>query len=420
MNRIHVVLLVLVCLLCSTHLFAVGDAAILSLLFSPSPQANAMGQSYGTLWHSDPMSGLYNPAAIGLQAQNTFASSAFYPEKNLLLPEYGSDMWFNSTAFNIGFNLMSVSNIPVSLGFGYFNAKMNLGDQIYTDETGAVLGLVNSYEKYNSLIFSAAVDYYLRLSFGYTHKQIDSNLGVVTFGGTEARVEPTAHDWGFILEAPICDIMRKIDKPLVNFAKIQPFLTPGFYVSKRNIGDEVQHIEGNYADALPRQAYIGANVQAGLRFKNKRTEFDIFHIRLSREMDDMLIKREDSGEWEYLSGLNDIKFWDNVILGKKNDSAIKHQGYQIGLADVAFFRRGRYNDIEGKVKFESRGYGVNFTQPLRILASLLDYQRDKTWLNILLSIDVEYHESHWDRKDNFALLNSDYKGISLKLRAFEF
>ncbi len=420
MKQISVLLLIVVfALVINGHAWAVSEAAVLSLLLSPSPQANGMGNSYGTLWPDDPTSVVYNPAAAGLYAQKSNAGYSFYPDKTYFMPEHGGDLWLRNRALNLGFNLQTVSKIPVSIGLGYQTAKLNFGEQMSFDDHGNIIGPVNTYEKYSTLAFSAAAEYFLRASFGYSIKDIDSKLAPA-FGGSETRAQPTAHDWGFIVQAPVFDILKKMDNPVTIHPNILPFFAPGFYYSKRNIGDSVKYIEEASPDPLPREAYIGINLETGFRYQKHGAQFDVLHFRCSREMEDMLVSRDNEGNWQYLSGLHDVKFWDNVILGKGNGLAIKHQGYQIGLADVAFFRRGFYEDIEGKMVYNTRGYGVNFTQPLRILAMLLNYKNDNQLLNILLSLDVEYQESTADFGTHIhPLVPPNYRGVTIRLRQFE-
>jgi hypothetical protein len=45
---------------------AVSEAAILSLLISLSPQANAMGGAYGNTIDASPMASTMNPASLGM------------------------------------------------------------------------------------------------------------------------------------------------------------------------------------------------------------------------------------------------------------------------------------------------------------------------------------------------------------------
>jgi len=415
MKRSFLFVLAILCsFLFSQPGFAVSEAAVLSLLISPSPQANAMGQTYGALWSNDPMSSAINPAAVGLYARSHMAGAAFFPEKVSWLPQFGNDLWLSSTAYNLGLNLEPATKFPVCIGVGFFKSRLDLGEQVHTDETGSELGRFHSYEDYANTTLSAAVDYFLQLSVGYTFKSIDSKLGPIV-GGGEARAQVNAHDWGLIVQAPIADILDRLDKPVTIASTITPFVTPGFSWSKRHIGDSVNYIDAAQADPLPRQAYIGVNVDAGLHYHQNSTAFDLVHYSWAREMDDLLIEREPSGNWKYLSGLNDINFWDNVILGKANSNAIMHQGWQIGLADVIFIRRGHYEDIEGKVTFDTKGYGINMTQPFRLAAALLNYKWDKTWLNILLNIDVEYHQSAWDVEEGHPLADTEFKGVTISL-----
>ncbi len=415
MRRAVLYLPVAVCVLFfSSQLFAVSEAAVLSLIISPSPQANAMGQTYGALWSQDPMSSAVNPAAVGLYAQTRVAGYAYYPVKTSWLPAFGNDLWLDSKAFILGFNLQSVTKLPVSIGLARFEAGLDLGDRAQRNQDGDIIGMYEAYEKYNNTTLSAAIDYYLHAGIGYTFKDIDSKLGPAPNGG-EARVQTNAHDLGLIIQAPLADIMSKLGKPVAVTPKLLPFLTPGFSWSKRHIGDAVNYIDSDRQDPLPRQAIIGVNFDAGLQYKDKRQQFEVLHFRWAREAEDLLINRQDSGDWEYTSGLQDIKFWDNVILGKANENAVMHRGYQIGLADVVFIRRGHYENIEGRVTFNASGFGVNFIQPLRIIATFLDYKQDNLWLNILLNLDVEYHQSAWDVEEGHPLAETEFKGVTISL-----
>lgn len=415
--------LLFVCaVLMSSRVFAVSEAAILSLLLSPSPQANAMGESYGLLWADDPMSSFFNPAALGLQAQKYFVGYAAYPEKVYWLPYLWADLWYDNKVVNVGLNLHSLTRLPLSIGVGHYNSYFHLGEQVYTDETGAYIGSGISYERHNSTSFSAALDYFVLASFGYSIKSIDAAPGQLYHANSSEimRAQPNAHDWGFIVKAPIFDILKRVHKPIIFDACLSPYFTPGFHYSKRNIGDKVFFIDEAQADPLPRQVYIGVNVSMGLSYHQAGSPIDIIHFGWAREMDDLLVERNVDGTWTYVSGLHDIKFWDDLIFGRKSDKATKHEGYQIGLAGIGFFRRGRCQDIEGMVFFKSRGYGLNFTQPLRILAALLGYQRNKLWLNIVLSLDIDYYESRLIAEQDHPLYGTGFRGVAIKLRNFQF
>lgn len=64
-NRIDILLVshcpFCACLLCRSHFL---------LISLSSPQANAMGETYGTIVGRDPIATVMNPASLGLWAQN--------------------------------------------------------------------------------------------------------------------------------------------------------------------------------------------------------------------------------------------------------------------------------------------------------------------------------------------------------------
>ena len=57
-----------------------------------------------------------------------------------------------------------MAKAPITVGMSYFSSEVSLGNLTLMDENGKKYGLYHSYEKYNNLTFSTAVDYYLRFS----------------------------------------------------------------------------------------------------------------------------------------------------------------------------------------------------------------------------------------------------------------
>ncbi len=66
----------------------------------------------------------------------------------------------------------------------------------------------------------------------------------------------------------------------------------------------------------------------------------------AREADDMLTGHGDDYTPEYVSGCNDINFFNTVLLCHANDKVITKE---FSLGDFYFVREGRYEDVEGSV-----------------------------------------------------------------------
>ena len=416
MNRALVCRMIAVILvLASTRIVAVQRADAPSLLISPSPAANAMGQSYGTLWASDPMGGVFNPAAVALFAQKNISGSSFYLRNAQWPIIYGSKWPYSAWAVAVGRDVFKTSKFPLRLGVGYYGYyhRVNPGGGAgYTDP-------IEFAERANGLTFSMALDLAVRVSFGYTLRYFESQAGLFEAGSSFSSHAFT-HDFGLIIQAPLCESIIKIKNSFLMNSNIHPFLTPGFHISQRNIGPKLRYKDAARRDPLPRQLYTGLAFRAGVHYHRDTFQCDILHFNWAREVDDILVQRTADGRTRYLHFSPNINFWKNVIIGKSNDRIAMHQGYEIGLADVVFLRRGRYEYIEGNDILDTRGYGINFIQPIRLLAHLLHYQRDKLWLDVLLELDVEYHKSLWDAETNNPLDGTEFNSIVIKLRHVQF
>jgi hypothetical protein len=413
-------LIILFSLLLATPVFAVSEAAVLFLLISPSPQANAMGETYGNIASTSPMAVIFNPASLGLFAQENYFGISYYPRKTDWLPALVSDMNYNAKNTSFGINLKHGFNIPVSLGFAAHWIKFDMGESFYTDETGQTLGTFRSWEEEKGSTFSIAVDYYIKASFGYTRKTIKSHLAPMGVGAEQSSREAkaNAHDIGFILEFPVHDLLRKFQVvPNLAIHHFEPFFNPGFYYSKTNIGDKITYIDALQADPLPRNLSLGINLNTGVTYKGKYHDLNIVSFKWAREVDDILIKINRDYSKEYASGLHDIQFWDNLILGKANDKIISKKGYEFDIGDFYFIRKGRYEDIEGRVIFKTEGWGINYTQPLKILAELFDFKNDLI-VKLISSINFEKHYAKYITDYGHPLYGTEFTSYVIRLNNF--
>jgi len=403
---------------------AVSEATLLFLLISPSPQANAMGQTYGNVFADDPTAFAFNPASAGLFAQKHFAGTSFYPERTPWLPFYWDyGVTYNCHSTGLGLNLQKLNGLPVSIGIGFTHIRLNLGKHILTGEEGPEPILsYDSYESSDKITLATALDYYIHASLGFGYKFIESQLGAMatTPGNYRiTKVTTQAHDLGLILRAPIFDILEDLyGQANEAFTLVKPFLDLGLSYSRNNVGDKVIYIDEVQADPFPRTVYVGSHLQAGFRYTDEHSSFNLFSFKWAREADDMLVSRNPDGSWWYLSGLNDIKFIDDILLGKGNGHAITKKGWEYGIGDFFFIRRGGYEDMEGKVVYNTKGWGVSFVQPFRNLSVFRSLASTGILYRLLWSLDLEYHESSWVTTEWHPLTGTFFKGLVIKLRNF--
>lgn len=397
--------------------FAVSEAAVLFLLISPSPQANGMGQSYGAASAASPMAAIMNPAALGFFAQKNFIGQEYYPEAIVWLPFLTDDLTYDAQTTAFGINLRQFSRIPVSIGIARSKVALDLGTVYQTSESSPEpQGSFSSYENCEGTTLALAADYYIRASFGITWKHIDSHLAPFGAGiePSDGRASIDAKDWGLMLQLPLIEIGRA--SGLLAREPVSPFnfwIDPGFYYSKTNIGGKISYIEAAQADPIPRSLSIGLNLQAGVRYRG----LTLAGFSWSREVDDMLIERYPDGTSRYLSGAPDLRFYDNVVLGKANPGTIRRRGHEFNFGDIYFLRSGTYEDIEGKTSAGTSGYGINFLQPLRIAAVFLDL--DRTWWGRILSrISFEKHHAESEMDDQYPFAITEYDSYIFRLSGF--
>jgi hypothetical protein len=157
-----------------------------------------------------------------------------------------------------------------------------------------------------------------------------------------------------------------------------------------------------------------------LAYKTGRGDFSLFSFKWSREVDDLLVVRHPDGSSEYATGLHHIRFFKDLIGGKTNPDVLSKRGYELGFYDFYFVRKGRYEDPEGQVWYDTEGYGINYTEPLKILAALL--HADEPFLVRLLScIRFERHHSTYRGfKEWSPLVGTEFESYVIRLENLVF
>jgi hypothetical protein len=397
--------------------WAVSEAACLFLTISPSPAANGMGTSYGAAAVTSPLAAIMNPAALGRFSLDNYFGYEYYPESSAWLPGFTDEMDYNARLTAFGINLHALAGFPLAIGIAQHKVRLDLGTQAITDEgSPEPLGYYQSFEQSEGTTLALAAEYYLRCSLGVTWKGIESDLSGFSTGGKiqKARATLDARDWGVLVQIPLVGIVRKIGLlESESLSALNFWVDPGFYYSKTNIGGMVSYIDEAQSDPLPRTLSLGLNLQAGLSYHG----LTVAGFGWSREVDDMLLERFMDGTSRYLSTPPDLGFWENVVLGKANDRTISKRGYEINLADCYFIRNGRYEDAGEGVFNETSGYGINYLQPLRIAAVLLDL--DNSRIGRLLSrIAFEKHHAEYKSGGGNFIAGSQYDSYIFRLNGF--
>ncbi len=410
--------IILLLTLCNTPIYAQSEAGVLSLLISPSTQANAMGQTYGNIVATSPMATIFNPASLGLFSQKHYFGRSYYPEKIPWLRTLASGINYDASITSFGINLNNYIQMPLSFGIGLHKVRFDFGEQNITSESGEVISTFTSYDEVKGTTLSIALDYYIRASFGYTRKSIDSNLAIFDNEQGLIGTKINAHDIGFIFQFPVYELLKKFRViPDHKFNLFTPYFDTGFYYSKTNIGGKISYIDAAQADPLPRNLSIGINFNAGFIYKSAFNSFNLISFKWAREVDDILVNRFPDGQSEYVSGLHDIKFWDNLILGKSNSKIITKKGHVFNFGDFYFIRKGSYEDLAGRVVFKTEGWSINYIQPIRIFATYLNLE-DNRIMTILSNIHLEKHYSKYKADLAHPLHGTEYRSYVIRINSF--
>jgi len=394
---------------------AVSEAAVLFLLISPSPSANGMGQTSIALPDNEPMAMIYNPAHLGIFALNQRIAVGFYPTKTSWLPQFSDDLKYDCKSLNFAFGL----NRHVFLGIGYYRIFFDLGEQIITGEESPIpICVFNSWEKAHGLNFGIGFDKAIKFSLGMGVKFITSQLAPfgtgVEYDDDSGRTEVTAYDFGGLVQVPLFDLIFKdVTMNLGNGGKIKPFFDSRIGYVTTNIGEEIQYIDALQKDPLPRLARLGMSINFGLMIENDTFNLKAISITRANEGTDLLVRRKNM-LIEYRSFPGDLDFIQNIVLGKGNRKSILTTGTDISLLEAVYFRNGKYDDYEGKVRLRTSGRGISISGILKLI-SLLSIN-DKSINSFCNHCDIQIHWSEYRAKDDNPLHKTTFKGINLLIR----
>jgi hypothetical protein len=304
----------------NTPVFAQGEAAVPFLLIAPGARSGGMGEG-GVALVKDATAIFWNPAGLAYQYDNpenarhgqvTFMHSKWLPQFNF------SDLFYDYMAASYDFG--EIGTLGASITY------LNLGKNVWTDETGAELGTFDSFEYALSVAYATKL--YDNVGIGLNAKIVQSNLSNVNPGteDRDGRATTFAVDLG-MLWTPEYDFLNNR-------------LSLGFNLS--NFGPKVTYIDRDQADPMPTNLRLGMAVNAYDDGFNK--------ITVIYDLNRLLVKK-------YKDGTSDdvftAVFYSSWVKGSASE--------RIGRFTQSFgleYRYGSLIAIRGGYFYEDPRYGA--------------------------------------------------------------
>lgn len=365
-----------------------SEAAVLFLVISNSPRANAMGISPITF--VDPQSVPYNPGAMAILHLDRVAAVTF-PSTEQWLPTLADDLYLKSYNFSAGASWRLLTGkggrFNASLGLGYSRHELSLGTQTRVDEFGNILGEFETYEAADLYTGSVAIQYYAKIGVGYTHKKISSVLGYQGAGAEPgaASAEATAVDWGLYAELPLSQWWTRPSDVEGSERYAWTFeLTPGMAYVNANSGDDISYIDAAQADPLPQLERIGASVYAAANVG--------YAVALSTRV-----------VWQQ----------DRSLVGS-TEPATQGRGTEVGLLGMMYYRWGRYEDDEGQVHINTEGFGLRLSGLVKWVGLLSGREQGGGVIGYLRDhLDFTYDHAEYTEDDGGPVDGTDFACFTL-------
>jgi hypothetical protein len=410
---------------------AQGESAVPFLLISPYAEANGMGEASVAVLTDDPLGLMTNPAHLGMQSQTSYFS--FGHNYTDWLPQFHqSDLWLRTLSFTAGLNLRRVleGGPPLSFGLAYSRVYFNLGEFIRTGPGGPQeIGRFRAWESSDQLSFGLGVDYWIKASLGITYKIVTSQLSPFdTNGQSMAAAKAKLFDLGLLIDIPVTRILYSLYQPVELLPSVSPFFDFSIGLARNNLGQEsLTYSDAAHADPLPRYARAGIGFDLGFAYSKEGNEWKPLSFKWTVEANDILVKRyaelrDPQGNIirqahsEYQSGLGDIDFFDDVILGHTNRQIVKKKGWECNFLEVLSIRAGRFEEDPafGNRNFTTTGWGVQFAGIVKVLGLLNMRVDSEDVIGFIVNhIDVRYNHSAIHADENHPLSNTMFDSFNI-------
>lgn len=315
-------------------LFAQGEAAVPFLLITPGARNGGLGEA-GVALVNDANAIFWNPAGLAFQYENP--ETDYRNEITLMhakwLPQFNFDDLF--------YDYMAGRFYAGDLGMlGGSITFLNLGKNVWTDETGAELGTFDSFEY--ALTLSYATKLASNTGIGINLKLIQSNLTdkSVNVGSETGDGQATtfAVDLG-MLWTPAYEILDNR-------------LNIGFNLS--NFGPKITYIDKAQADPLP------TNLRAGFSYKLMDDGFN--RITILYDINRLLVVKDTSGTSDNVFEAAFYTTWTEYSFRESMKKFTHAMGLEYNYGTLIALRTGFfYEDPQnGDRKFITFGAGLAF------------------------------------------------------------
>ena len=372
-----------------------GKAAVLFLLISPSVRVNGMGQAGVAL--PDEPAGYYNPGAAALSSPSHTVQSRLYPSRMPWLPALADDMTYGYRAVQVaggravpGLSWKGPTRIEGAF-YGY-RTKVDLGQQLRTNERGEVVDTFTSADASSSIGVSLALRSLVEVGVGATSKWISSDLGP-TVGSARAR----AHDFGLLVVAPVAGVLKHFTgRELAMGSHLRPRLDIGYGIAWHNRGSRIAYSGVAGDDPLPANRRHGWSGRLAMGWHSDAFQITIGRVTLATET--------------YRPQIEGVRA---TSLADDDKS-----GIEVSILETISFRRGEHDDFDGDLHFRTSGRTIRSDGLFRYLTHHLESAPPGTSREALLFV-ARHLSVSWSRFENdpaWPAEGHSYLGLSFRSR----
>jgi hypothetical protein len=297
-----------------------GSSGVLFLLIAPGARAAGMGESFVAV-ADDATATYWNPAGLAFQegTQISLMHSNW-------LPQLASDLYYDYATARRDLGPIGTAGLAVTF--------INLGEQIFTDESGPEpLGTFSSYELAVAGSFATKIS--ANNAAGVTLKFIYSNLAPRGAGAEkgDGRASAFAVDLGYLHKNLLLNGLN-------------------FGVNLTNIGPKITYIDAAQADPLP------TNLRLGFSYQLLKQEFN--SLVLAVEFDRLLVTPKKNGKADPVFKAL-ATAWTDEPLRDELRHIISNIGAEYWYNNLFALRAGYHYDEIGKVKYIAFGAGLKYS-----------------------------------------------------------
>ncbi len=383
----------------------VMTTALPFLSITPSPEENGRGGIGTCVISTDPYAMMMNPGQLGVQSLDGYFRGGTYTSKTQWLPVFNlGDITYRADAASVGMRVNDFLSLPfgLSIGLGYSDVFLNLGQFATTTTDPNVLTTFTALEKSYGYTVGVGIDYGVRAGAGVTMKKFRSDLGVASASGT-------ATDYGLLMNVPVATIVPSLNSVIPGLTT-HCDLNAG--LGRSNMGDGVSFIDVSQTDPLPRNAYIGLALDAGVETRYFGSRWRLLNFTFARQGENLLIARDITGTWSYLSGFGHLNFTRNIIAGLASDKIEIRRGIEVRAIELFTYRSGSFEG-NGFGVVHTKGFDLHLRGLVRIAQSIIGESLQNGLVGFLLDhIDVAYVQSSYVSTDS-PISGTKFSGITI-------